>query len=87
MADCKASNIPADHGMKVSHEMFQTTDDEINFMSKVPYAELYGAINYLSYCTRPDIVLQLENFTLYVSTRLSTFLTTHDAAQIPQGNI
>ena len=48
MKDCKPSTVPADPGMKLSHDMSPSTKEVIKDMSRVPYAELCGAVNHLS---------------------------------------
>ena len=40
---------------KLSKEMFPKTQEEINYMSKVPYASAVGSLMYAMVCTRPDI--------------------------------
>ena len=67
MQECKPSTIPADPGMKLSHEMSPSTDEDVKEMSRVPYAELCGAVNYLSNCTRPDIVYAARELARFMS--------------------
>lgn len=55
LADVRPVTTPLDPGARLSKEQAPVNAEERIFMSKVPYAELVGALMYLAVATRPDI--------------------------------
>ena len=48
-------STPFSSHLKLSKEMFPTTQEEMDYMSKVPYASAIGSLMYVMVFTRPDI--------------------------------
>ena len=55
MSDCKPVQTPLPHKIALSHDMGPTTEEEKEFMSKVPYLSAVGSLQYLAMMTHPDI--------------------------------
>nr|GEX66378.1 hypothetical protein [Tanacetum cinerariifolium] len=47
MENSKKENLPLHHGIKISKDLCPKTDDELDKMSRVPYASAIGSIMYL----------------------------------------
>lgn len=47
--------LPVRHGLHLSKNMCPKTLEEIQQMSKIPYASTIGSLMYAMVCTRPDI--------------------------------
>ncbi|GJX39878.1 retrotransposon protein, putative, ty1-copia subclass [Tanacetum coccineum] len=56
----KKENLPLHHGIKISKDLCLKTDDELDKMSRVPYASAIGSIMYAMTCTRPDVSFSLS---------------------------
>nr|GEU36113.1 retrotransposon protein, putative, Ty1-copia subclass [Tanacetum cinerariifolium] len=56
----KKGNLPLHHGIKISKDLCPKTDDELDKMSRVPYASAIGSIMYDMACKRPDVLLALS---------------------------
>jgi hypothetical protein len=55
MSDCKSISVPADPSVRLSKEMSPKSPEEKEFMKKVPYRQIVGALLYLVSGTRPDL--------------------------------
>ncbi|GKD21934.1 hypothetical protein Tco_1223637 [Tanacetum coccineum] len=55
MENSKKGNLPLHNGIKISKDLCLKTDDELDKMSRVPYASAIGSIKYAMTCTRPDV--------------------------------
>ena len=55
MRNAKPVSTPLARHFKLSKEMFQKTQEEIEYMSKVPYSSTIGSLMYAMVCTRRDI--------------------------------
>ena len=55
MQDEKPLSTPLASHFKLSKEMCPKTQEEINYMSKVPYSSIVRSLMYAMACTRPDI--------------------------------
>ena len=55
MQNEKPVSIPLVFHFKLSKEMCPKTQEEMHYMSKVPYASTVGSLIYEMVCTRPDI--------------------------------
>ncbi|KAF3660887.1 hypothetical protein FXO37_13167 [Capsicum annuum] len=53
--DTKPVNTPLAPHLKLSSRLSSTTDEEREYLSKVPYANAVGNLMYAIVCTRPDI--------------------------------
>ncbi|CAL8999788.1 unnamed protein product [Prunus brigantina] len=55
MEQSKKGLLPIRHGLHLSKNMCPKTPEEIQQMSKIPYASGIGSLMYAMVCTRPDI--------------------------------
>ena len=55
MLDAKPVSTPLSAHFKLSLELCPSSNEELEYMSKVPYANAVGCLMYLMVCTRPDI--------------------------------
>ena len=55
MHNAKPVSTPFSSHFKISKEMCPKTQEEMDYMSKVPYASTVGSLMYAMVCTRPDI--------------------------------
>ena len=55
MHDANLVNTPLAIHFKLTKEMCPKTQEEIDYMSKVPYSSAVGSLMYAMVCTRPDI--------------------------------
>ncbi|GKB01799.1 putative reverse transcriptase domain-containing protein [Tanacetum coccineum] len=60
MENFKKRNLPLHHGIKISKDLCPKIDDELDKMSRVPYASAIGSIMYAMTCTRPDVSFALS---------------------------
>ncbi|GKE01061.1 hypothetical protein Tco_1389044, partial [Tanacetum coccineum] len=60
MDKSKKGSLPLHHGIKISTDLCPKTDEEMNRMSRVPYALAVGSIMYVMTCTRPDVSFALN---------------------------
>ncbi|GJR85744.1 putative RNA-directed DNA polymerase [Tanacetum coccineum] len=60
MENSKKENLPLHHGIKISKDLCLKTNDELDKMSRVPYASAIGSIMYAMTCTRPDVSFALS---------------------------
>ena len=54
MQNGKLVSTPLANHFKLTKEMFPKTQEEIEYMSKVPYPYVIGSLMYAMVCTRPD---------------------------------
>ena len=55
MQNAKPVNTPLASHFKLSKHMCLETQEEIDYMSKIPYSSVVGSLMYAMVCTRPDI--------------------------------
>ena len=55
MQNAKPVTTPLDNHSKISKEMCPKTQEEIDYMSKIPYSSVVGILMYAMVCARPDI--------------------------------
>ena len=55
MQNAKPVSTPFANHFKLSKEMCPKTKEEMDYMSKFPYASAVGSLMYAMVCTRPDI--------------------------------
>ncbi|GJV78279.1 hypothetical protein Tco_1509863 [Tanacetum coccineum] len=60
MENSKKWNLPLHHSITISKDQCPKTDDELDKMSRVPYASAIGLIIYVITCTRPDVSFALS---------------------------
>ncbi|GJW78000.1 hypothetical protein Tco_0139682 [Tanacetum coccineum] len=65
MENSKKGNLPLHHGIKISKDLCPKTDEELDQMSRVPYASAIGSIMYVMTCTRPDVSFALSMASLH----------------------
>ncbi|GKG26679.1 hypothetical protein Tco_0402382, partial [Tanacetum coccineum] len=56
----KKGNLPLHHGIKISKDLCLKTDEELDKISRVPYALAIGSIMYAMTCTRPNVSFTLS---------------------------
>ncbi|GKB09295.1 putative RNA-directed DNA polymerase [Tanacetum coccineum] len=56
----KKGDLPLHHGIKISSDLCSKTNDELDKMSRVPYASAIGSIMYVLTCTRHDVSFALS---------------------------
>ncbi|GJY23608.1 retrotransposon protein, putative, ty1-copia subclass [Tanacetum coccineum] len=61
MENSKKGNLPLHHGIKISKDLCPKTDEELDQMSRVPYALAIGSIMYVMTYTRPDVSFCFEH--------------------------
>ncbi|KAL2533350.1 cysteine-rich RLK (RECEPTOR-like protein kinase) 8 [Abeliophyllum distichum] len=67
MQDSKKGNLPFRHGIQLSKEQSPKTPEEIERMSRIPYASAVGSLMYAMLCTRPDICYVVGMISRYQS--------------------
>lgn len=55
MLEAKPVATPLAAHFKLSSQLSPNTEDEVEYMSKVPYANAVGCLMYMMVCTRPDL--------------------------------
>ena len=60
MQNSKRGFLPMCHGISLSNTQCPTMQDELDHMSKIPYASAIGSIMYAMLCTRPDVSYALS---------------------------
>jgi hypothetical protein len=55
MQNAKPVSTPLANHFKLTKEMCPKTQEEIEYMSRVPYSSTIGSLMYAMVCTRPDI--------------------------------
>nr|GEX69933.1 hypothetical protein [Tanacetum cinerariifolium] len=60
MKNSKKGNLPLHHGIKISKDLCLKIDEELDRISRVPYASVVGLIMYAMTCTRPDVSFALS---------------------------
>ena len=62
-----AATVPFRHGIHLSKKMCPSTPEEIERMSKIPYASVIGSLMYAMLCIRPDIAHAMSVTSRYQS--------------------
>ena len=65
MENSKKGNLPFNNGTKLSKTQRPVRPDEVDKMSRVPYASAIGSIMYAMTCTRPDVSFTLSMVSRY----------------------
>ncbi|KAA3450189.1 polyprotein [Gossypium australe] len=65
MEESKRGFLPMRHGISLSKEMYPSTPQERECMSKIPYASAIGSIMYAMLCTRLDVSYALSMTSRY----------------------
>ncbi|GKG09003.1 hypothetical protein Tco_0334835, partial [Tanacetum coccineum] len=60
MENFKKENLPLHHGIKISKDLCLKTDEELDKMSRVPYALAVGSIMYAMTSIKPDVSFALS---------------------------
>ncbi|GKE16155.1 hypothetical protein Tco_1423732 [Tanacetum coccineum] len=60
MENSKKGNLPLHHGIKISKDLCPKTDEELDKISRVPYALAIGSIMYAMTCIRHDVSFALS---------------------------
>ena len=55
MQNAKLVSTPLAIHFKLSKEICPETQEEIDYMSRIPYSSTIGSLMYAMVCTRPDI--------------------------------
>jgi hypothetical protein len=67
MKNAKAISTPLASHFKLTKEMCPKTQEEIEYMSKLPYSSVVGSLMYAMVCTRPDIAHEVEVVRRYMN--------------------
>ncbi|KAK0573601.1 hypothetical protein LWI29_010645 [Acer saccharum] len=67
MSDAKPVKTPLASHFRLSKEQCPETDEEKDFMARVPYASAIGSLMYAMVCTRPDISHAVGVMSRYMS--------------------
>jgi len=67
MQNAKPLNIPLAGHFKLSKEMYPKAQEEMDYMSKVPYASAVGSLMYAMVCTKLDIAHALGVVSRYMN--------------------
>ena len=70
MQNAKPVSTPLDIHFKLSKEMCLETQEEIDYMSKIPYSSAVGSLMYAMVCTRPDIAHAMGVVRRYMNNRV-----------------
>jgi len=65
MTNSKKGYLPTISGVNLSKSQSPTTPEEIQRMSRIPYASAVGSIMYAMMCTRPDVAYALSMASRY----------------------
>ena len=65
MENSKKGSLPIHQGIKLSKAQGPVTSDQVDKMSRVPYASAIGSIMYAMTCTRPDVSYALSMVSRY----------------------
>ncbi|KAL2228696.1 UNVERIFIED_CONTAM: Retrovirus-related Pol polyprotein from transposon TNT 1-94 [Sesamum indicum] len=60
MQNSKQGFLPMRHGIKMSKKQSPKTDEELKWMSDIPYVSTEGSIQYVVQYTRPDVAYALS---------------------------
>ncbi|GAB2282215.1 hypothetical protein Dimus_039529 [Dionaea muscipula] len=66
MLDAKPVSTPMDSHFRLSVALSRQSDDDKNYMSRVPYANVVGSMMYVMVCTRPDIAQSVSVVSRYM---------------------
>ena len=67
MKNSKRGLLPLSNGIHLSKKMYPDTPEEIQCMSKIPYASTIGSLMYTMLCTQPDIALAVSVMSRYLA--------------------
>ena len=67
METAKLVSTPLANHFRLSTTQCPKTDDEVQDMSKVPYASAVGCLMYAMYCTRPDLAQAVSAVSKFIS--------------------
>ncbi|CAM8987460.1 unnamed protein product [Rhodiola kirilowii] len=67
MSDAKYVTTPLAHHFKLSTEQCPENESEIDYMSKIPYANAVGCLMYSMVCTRPDLAHSVSAVSRYMA--------------------
>jgi hypothetical protein len=67
MHNAKLVSTPLDSHLKLTKEMCPKTQEDIEYMSSVPYSSSVGSLMYVMVCTRPDIAHALGVVSRYMN--------------------
>jgi hypothetical protein len=89
MEQSRKGFLPISHGIHLSKTQCPSMIDELDHMSKVPYALAIGSIMYVMISTRPDVSYALSAMSRYQSnsgeshwTMVKTFLSTSEGLKM-----
>ena len=67
MSDAKTVSTPLASHFRLTREQCPVTDEEKNYMMKVPYSLAIGSLMYVMVCTRPDIAHAVRAVSRFMS--------------------
>ena len=73
MEDSKKGFLLLRHGIHLSKDMCPKTLEEIQRISRIPYASVIGSFMYAMLCSRPDISYAVSITSRYQSHRMTRY--------------
>jgi hypothetical protein len=67
MQNAKPVSTHLANHFKLTKEMCPKTQEEIEYMSRVPYSSTVGSLMYVMVCTRPDIAHAVGVVSMYMN--------------------
>ena len=67
MHDAKSVSTPIASHFKLSSTQCPTTDDDLEYMSRVPYSSAVGSLMYAMVCSRPDLSYAMSLVSRYMA--------------------
>ena len=67
MSEAKPILTPIAQHFKLSHQQCPNSEEEIEYMNKVPYANAMGSIMYSMICTRLDLAFVASLISIFMS--------------------
>lgn len=67
MSDARSEKIPFSSHFKISSELCPETEEDHEYMSRIPYSNAVGSLMYAMICTRPDIAHAVSVVSRYMA--------------------
>ena len=67
MQNAKLINTPSTAHFRLSSALSPQLDDEIDYMSQVPYSSVVGSLMYAMMCSRPNLSYVVNTISRYIA--------------------